>query len=315
MSVPPVRHVDVVALWLGPCLLYFEVFLIKLSPIVHGGGSSLNTLLPRTSTVASASVGLARFSEEFLGQYGFVREHGRARSPVRLHRQHPLPRMVRMKSSLLGGVAGADLLEVLALCDSGRNVMTIRYSPCHAEDPRQEWGGEAAPPSSSRSSSERQDEAADPFACAQVARLLGVEASGFAQVRLEGSRSHMIARNASGLGNLELQLAARIRRRVVVVFENGDPSKPMIVGVLTGPISDAGWGPDTGEFLATEPQLAKPVPVPEEEAEAPQELRANADDEVVIECGHASISVRRSGRVVIQGTSCSRPQSAKQVAS
>lgn len=73
---------------------------------------------------------------------------------------------------------------------------------------------------------------------------------------------------------------------VVVLFEQGDPNRPIIVGVLRS------CAPRT------------------EIAEGPQQLSIQADDErfvvtaereIVLRCGNASITLTRAGKVIIKG--------------
>ena len=100
---------------------------------------------------------------------------------------------------------------------------------------------------------------------------------------------------------------------VVLVFENGDAALPIIVGLLQpAGMARAAAAPDAA--------LASPSPSGPDQAststrgdssEAPQVLEADVDgkrvritaqDEIVLECGSASITLRRNGRVVVRGT-------------
>jgi hypothetical protein len=73
---------------------------------------------------------------------------------------------------------------------------------------------------------------------------------------------------------------------VVVLFEGGDPYRPIIIGVL------------------------QPAAQRNERVEAPRELSIRADDErlvvsaereIVLRCGDASITLTRAGKVIIKG--------------
>lgn len=77
-----------------------------------------------------------------------------------------------------------------------------------------------------------------------------------------------------------------IGQPVVLVFDGGDPARPIVVGVLRG---SSGW----------------PL------ADAPGEVQVDVDgermlvsakEELVMRCGRASITLTRSGKVVIRGT-------------
>lgn len=77
-----------------------------------------------------------------------------------------------------------------------------------------------------------------------------------------------------------------IGQAVVLMFEGGDPGRPIVMGVLRGA---AGW----------------PL------SDAPGQVQVDADgermivsakEELVMRCGRASITLTRSGKVLIRGT-------------
>jgi hypothetical protein len=79
---------------------------------------------------------------------------------------------------------------------------------------------------------------------------------------------------------------AHIGREVVLVFEGGDPLRPIIVGCMQ---RDDG-GPLTAQ--------ANPVEV---EADG-ERLIVSAKEQLVLRCGSASITLTKSGKVLVQGT-------------
>ncbi len=74
------------------------------------------------------------------------------------------------------------------------------------------------------------------------------------------------------------------RCEVVLVFEEGDLARPVVLGVLRSPTSEGPW--------------AQPPIVAEADG---RRLVLEGKDEVVLRCGDASITLRRNGRVVIRG--------------
>ena len=77
---------------------------------------------------------------------------------------------------------------------------------------------------------------------------------------------------------------------VVLVFENGDPRMPIILGVVAAsPLVQS--GPTAG---------VQPLGVRIDDASDRLVLRA--EREVVLECGDASITLTRAGKVVIRGS-------------
>lgn len=82
-------------------------------------------------------------------------------------------------------------------------------------------------------------------------------------------------------------LRQHVNANVVVLFEQGDVRRPIIVGVLIDPRS----------------LPAAPVPAPLVEAQVDdQRVVLTAEREIVLKCGEASITLTRAGKVLIKGT-------------
>jgi hypothetical protein len=83
--------------------------------------------------------------------------------------------------------------------------------------------------------------------------------------------------------------AADVGRSVLVVFEGGDPRRPIVVGVL----QDApGLVPPAASGVE---RSAKDVRV------NGKRVSLEAEEEITLRCGRASISLRADGRIVIKG--------------
>jgi hypothetical protein len=79
--------------------------------------------------------------------------------------------------------------------------------------------------------------------------------------------------------------SAHIGRRVTLMFEGADPGKPIVMGVLR---EGAGW------------------PLPERPAQVEvdvdgERLLISAQEQLVLRCGKASITLTKAGKVLIQG--------------
>lgn len=74
--------------------------------------------------------------------------------------------------------------------------------------------------------------------------------------------------------------------RVLVSFEDGDESRPIVLGFLDRPA------------LAKKP--ADPAPT-EEPVTLPRTMKLATREELILECGKAKISLRADGRIVILG--------------
>jgi hypothetical protein len=79
---------------------------------------------------------------------------------------------------------------------------------------------------------------------------------------------------------------AHIGRKVLLLFENGDPALPIITGLMRQP---AAW-----------PMPDRPAQV-EVQADG-ERLLLDARQQLVLRCGKASITLTREGKVLIQGS-------------
>jgi hypothetical protein len=107
-----------------------------------------------------------------------------------------------------------------------------------------------------------------------VGRLWGLDARGGPLVRFDSTRGEMAvpARSAVPLDS------GAVGREVVLLFEEGDPSRPLIMGVL---------------------QTPRPEPV--RTVIDGEKLVFTAEREIVLRCGEASITLTRAGKVLIEG--------------
>jgi Domain of unknown function (DUF6484) len=78
---------------------------------------------------------------------------------------------------------------------------------------------------------------------------------------------------------------AHIGREVVLIFEDGDPRRPIVLGYLP---QKEGW-----------PLAEKPGQV-EVDADG-ERLLVTAKEQLVLRCGNASITLTKAGKVLIQG--------------
>ncbi|MDE2052083.1 MAG: hypothetical protein KGJ72_13805 [Gammaproteobacteria bacterium] len=112
------------------------------------------------------------------------------------------------------------------------------------------------------------------------------------------------ARLAIRLSREELRAAREMGGSAVLVFENGDPALPIVVGLVeavgaTHPSTTPAGAPETaGSAAPDQPSIPQ---VLEADIDG-RRVRITAQDEIVLECGSASITLRRNGRVVVRGT-------------
>lgn len=118
---------------------------------------------------------------------------------------------------------------------------------------------------------------------AVVGVLIGFRDDGAVPLVLYPGQSQEAAVPARATLDLHGQ---HIGRKVLLVFEGGDPSLPIITGLLHQP---AAW-----------PLATKPAQV-EVEADG-ERLLLNARQQLVLRCGKASITLTREGKVLIHGS-------------
>ena len=135
-------------------------------------------------------------------------------------------------------------------------------------------------------------------AAAVLGRIVAVETGGVVSVEVAGTTAARAARLAISLSQDELLAALEAGASAVLVFENADPALPIIVGLIQA----------AGPALARQVPAGAPgrdssqvAPVLEADVDG-KRVRITAQDEIVLECGSASITLRRNGRVVVRGT-------------
>jgi hypothetical protein len=125
---------------------------------------------------------------------------------------------------------------------------------------------------------------------AQLTTIVSLTDEGMPEVHSEPG-TKVIARLAVPVTRARLETAIVLQQQAVVLFENGDRSRPIIVGFI--------------ETLQPEPVSPAPPgdrsPVIEADVDG-KRVRLTAQDEIVLECGPASVTLRRNGRVIIRGT-------------
>jgi len=139
---------------------------------------------------------------------------------------------------------------------------------------------------------ERPAAEAAPILSTRVGRLAEGSAPGKLKVEFPGHHGAVPARTTVPLDAATIGRAVASRRGVVLLFENGDPALPVVIGL----VEETTGGALLGELLAKAPG-------------APLEARLDGKrvvlegkEEVVLRCGEASITLRRDGKVLVRGT-------------
>jgi hypothetical protein len=113
-----------------------------------------------------------------------------------------------------------------------------------------------------------------------IGRFTGRDNAGEPLVELPDGRLSS-ARSTIHLGEIE------VGRDVALMFDRGDPERPIVLGVIAPPVTEQIRVGD-GRSLRIEADGER--------------LTITADKEIVLRCGEASITLTRAGKVLVRGT-------------
>jgi hypothetical protein len=135
---------------------------------------------------------------------------------------------------------------------------------------------------------------------ARIGRLVSLSVDGTLMVSIPDRPHPLPARLAVSAARTSVQRAIEDGKEVVVLFEAGHPERALVVGFIE-PLQPESTAPVEVEIPlpSTEPS---PSPRVVEADVDGKRVRVVGQDEIVLECGNASITLRRNGRVVIRGT-------------
>lgn len=124
-----------------------------------------------------------------------------------------------------------------------------------------------------------------------VGRLAVAGRSEEIMVEFNGS-SPKVARLLSGLGRIELGKPENRGREVLLVFEEGDPERPIIIGLIENFLEDI-VSMEISQHDSQEPKEAL--------VDA-KRLNLEAKEKIVLKCGKGSVMISKDGKIVIKGT-------------
>ena len=134
---------------------------------------------------------------------------------------------------------------------------------------------------------------AEPVSPARVGWIAGVSAEGRPLVDFSGNRAGPLEALSTVVAERrDLEAAAERRQPVVLLFDEGDPRSPIVVGFVVPAVP------------AAEPRALVEAPnpgMPDVAVVDGKHVCIQGMDEVVLRCGEASITLRRNGKVVIRG--------------
>lgn len=122
----------------------------------------------------------------------------------------------------------------------------------------------------------------------RVGWIVGLNEAGWL-VQTGPDASPQLARSILALDRSAMREAAASRREALIVFENELPDRPIVVGLLNP-------APDE-----TAPEAPAAPPATLDATVDGRRVVLDAQEEIVLRCGDASITLRRDGRVLIRG--------------
>ena len=128
-----------------------------------------------------------------------------------------------------------------------------------------------------------------------IGRIVGLKGGRFL-VTFDGSTSQSIeARTVVALSAQARCQAAEQQAEVLLVFEGGSPESPIIIGLLQPDVAMLDLVLQDGDADA-DPTSMVDLRVDGETQ------RIQAQEELVLQCGEASITLRDNGKIVLRGT-------------
>jgi hypothetical protein len=127
----------------------------------------------------------------------------------------------------------------------------------------------------------------------RVGKIITVDESGQAFVDFPGNTQGPVsARFTNSIKPGMLQKTVSADRDVLLVFENNDPELPIIIDTLYSLVDEI----TESSTIALETERPKDVLIDG------KRVTFDAQEEIVLRCGKASIILSRDGKIVIKGT-------------
>lgn len=126
----------------------------------------------------------------------------------------------------------------------------------------------------------------------QVGKIVRVDMSGQVLVDFPGNtKGPVLARFVNSVTLPTLYQAASVGSDVLLVFENSDPALPIVIDTLHSLLDEI----TTATTMSIETEGPKDITVDG------KRVRFDAEEEIVLRCGKASITLTRAGKILIRG--------------
>jgi hypothetical protein len=125
----------------------------------------------------------------------------------------------------------------------------------------------------------------------RLGKVTEIDATGQVLIDYPGNiQGHLTARLTS-TAKEKLRQGSPIGREVLLVFENNDPGRPVIIDTLYSLLDE----------IAEQSKSVLQVQKPEDVTVDRKRLIFDAEEEIVLRCGEASITLTSAGKVLIKG--------------
>ena len=126
----------------------------------------------------------------------------------------------------------------------------------------------------------------------KVGKIISVDANGQLFVDFPGnSQGPVSARYISSVKLEALRQAASSSQDVLLVFENNDPLRPVIIDTISSLVD---------EIVQSE-DIDLKIDEPKDVTLDGERITFDAKEQIVLKCGKASITLTRAGKVLIRG--------------
>lgn len=125
----------------------------------------------------------------------------------------------------------------------------------------------------------------------RIAKIAGVEADGRILVDFTDSGPAPVTARLTSTAEEKLRRAYPLGREVLLVFENNDPKRPVIIDTLYSLLDE----------ITDQSAEVRSVQRPEEVTVDRKRILIDAEEEIVLRCGEASITLTRAGKIIIKG--------------
>jgi len=126
----------------------------------------------------------------------------------------------------------------------------------------------------------------------KVGEIVEITKNGEVLINYPGNTiGKLKARFAKSLNLEELQQVATANQEVLLLFENNDPHRPIIIDLLHSMIDD----------IAESSALDLEMQAPQDVSIDGKTITFDAKEQIVLRCGKASITLTKAGKILIRG--------------